>query len=101
MDRREQGQTRAGEAPAVTLAVGDFNGDNIPDLAVVFSGGLAILLGQGDGTFKTSPISYIAGSNPRAVAVADFNGDGRPDLAVANTLSSDVSILFNDDNWGP
>jgi len=33
------------------------------------SGGVAILLGQGDGTFKTTPIS--AGSDPTSVAIGD------------------------------
>jgi hypothetical protein len=83
-----------------SVAVGDFNGDGLPDLAVQGAGGVRILLGNGDGTFRTSPVSYIAGIAPTSVAVGDFNGDGSPDLAVANHYSNDVSILLNDGNWG-
>src|SRR4029077_1641654 len=38
--------------------------------------------------------SYPVGTSPAAVAVGDFNGDGKPDIAVANTGSSNVSILL-------
>ncbi|PYK60886.1 MAG: hypothetical protein DME21_10565, partial [Verrucomicrobia bacterium] len=67
------------------VAVGDFNGDNKPDVAVANSGSgkVSVLLGNGDGTFQTA-INYSAGTNPYFIAVADFNGDGKPDLLVAN-----------------
>ena len=38
--------------------------------------------------------SYPVGTSPAAIAVGDFNGDGKIDIAVANTGSSDVSILL-------
>jgi hypothetical protein len=87
-----------------SVAVGDFNGDGILDLAVAdtgFSGngsGVSVLLGQGGGTFLPAH-SYAAGYNPFSVAVGDFNGDGFPDLAVANPYSNGVSILLNDATW--
>jgi hypothetical protein len=87
-------------APA-NLAVQDFNGDGIPDLAVAFAGGVRLFLGNGDGTFQTTPISYVAGIGSLSVAVGDFNGDGLPDLAVVNVFSNDVSILLNDGDWAP
>lgn len=85
------------------VAVGDFNGDNKPDLAVascedvsrddVMQGNVSILLGNGDGTF--GPITHFAvGLTPLSVVVGDFNRDGKSDLAVANGLSEDVSILL-------
>jgi hypothetical protein len=62
---------------------------------VVFGGGVRLLLGNGDGTFQTIPVSYVAGVGPVSAAVGDFNGDGLPDLAVANFDSGGgVSILF-------
>ena len=87
----------AGPTP-FSVAVGDFNGDGIPDLAVVNSGagpgnGISILLGNGDGTFKTH-VDYPAGGTPHSVAAADFNRDGKLDLAVANGNSNTVSILL-------
>jgi len=87
-----------GNSP-ITLATGDFNGDGIPDLAV---GGanwttVAILLGNGDGTFRSEPNSIREGNYSNFVATGDFNGDGIPDLAIATSgnysdLPGSVSI---------
>src|SRR5262249_55232170 len=64
------------------------------DLAVT-AGTVRVLLGNGDGTFQTTHVSYVAGSFPISVAVADLDGDGWPDLATANAVSNDVSVLLN------
>jgi hypothetical protein len=74
----------AGKDPKA-VAVGDFNGDGTPDLAVAnfLSNTVSVLLGNGDGSFLPA-INSPAGSSPWSVAVADFNGDGAADLAVAD-----------------
>jgi hypothetical protein len=84
----------AGGFPAA-VAVGDFNGDGKPDLAVANnqSNNVSVLLGNGDGTFQTAQ-NFAAGGVPVAVAVGDFNGDGKLDVAVANPLSNSVSVLL-------
>jgi hypothetical protein len=82
-----------GSAP-ISIAVGDFNGDGILDLAMVnFAGNnVTILLGKGDGTFTAASNSPVAvGSFPTSIAMGDFNADGIPDLVVANsTYTSDT-----------
>ena len=85
------------------VAVGDFNGDGIPDLAVTNYGSktVSILLGDGSGGFAPAPGSPIAvGFQPFGVAAGDFNGDGITDLAVANYGSNSVSILLGNGSGG-
>jgi hypothetical protein len=79
------------------LAVGDFNGDGIPDLVTPDSatGVVAVFQGNGDGTFAAAADDSTGpGSQPLAVAVGDFNGDGVPDLAVALGNQAEVAILL-------
>src|SRR5256712_3446229 len=68
-----------------SVAVGDFNGDGKPDLAVANAGSdtVSVLLGDGDGTFQAAR-TVAAGSAPVFLAVGDFNGDGKSDLVVAD-----------------
>jgi hypothetical protein len=78
------------------VAVGDFNGDGLLDLAVADYGSnsVSVLLGNGDGSFQV-PLNFAAGSKPASVAVGDFNGDGQLDLAVANyVFGGSVSVLL-------
>src|SRR5262249_22233851 len=90
-----QFHTVAGILPYLLVA-SDFNGDGRTHLSTANYGShdVSILLGQGDGNFRTHQVSYPVGSNPIAIAAGDFNGDGRLDLAVANVDSNDVSILL-------
>jgi hypothetical protein len=83
----------AGNAP-FAVAVGDFDSDSVPDLAVTnFAGGnVSVLLGNGDGSFQAAP-SYRAGDGANSVAMGDFRGIGISDLAVANIFGRSVSVL--------
>lgn len=77
------------------LVAADFNGDGIPDLAVVdnYDSIISILLGNGDGTFTTGSAPSIS-VRPAGIATGDFNGDGKADLAVADSYSDSTVILL-------
>jgi len=78
------------------VAIGDFNQDGIPDLAVANSSNdVSILPGNGDGTFgpaMTFPIYRYA----LDIVVADFDEDGRDDVAALNSVY--LSILRGQGN---
>jgi Bacterial Ig-like domain (group 3)/FG-GAP-like repeat len=76
-------------APATNITTADLNGDNKLDLIVPLSGTssapgttVAVLLGNGDGTFAAPQSVALGFNNPFYAAVGDLNGDGIPDLAV-------------------
>ena len=83
-----------GSTVPIAVAVGDFNGDTKPDLAVVLStaGQVSIQLGVGDGSFTAATPVSVGFTGPIAVVVGDFDGDGKQDLAVVLGTSGQVSI---------
>jgi hypothetical protein len=80
-----------------SVAIGDLNGDGIPDLVVTNwgSGTVSVLLGTGHGNYEPQR-SFAAGGRPDGVVIRDFNGDGVPDLAVTSETNNAVSILLGD-----
>ncbi len=96
-------QTPAAGSNPIFEVAGDFNGDGLPDLAVLStdningdSGTIALFFGKGDGTFTAGPTTPVATSNLTAYTVmigGDFNGDGKMDLAVLSP-----SIAYDSDN---
>ncbi|MEO5925823.1 MAG: FG-GAP-like repeat-containing protein [Bryobacteraceae bacterium] len=83
----------------LTVATGDFNSDQRPDLAVVaplsdyFGAGTALIyLGRGDGTFNSpaqTSVPTIGGA-----AFGDFNRDGKLDMAVSQIADGQMSVLL-------
>src|SRR5438132_12324471 len=66
------------------IAVADFNSDGNADVATSNKDNntVSVLLGNGDGTFKTVT-TYATGTTPLGITVADLNADGKVDVAVA------------------
>jgi hypothetical protein len=92
--------TIGGGFDAYGVAVGDFDGDMRPDVAIgnnaAASNTIRILLNKAAG-FQLQNATPIPGAvQPNAIAAADFDGDRKIDLAVANRGSSNVGILKGD-----
>ena len=70
-----------GTGGAISLAAADFNGDHNQDIAVGFAnGGVAVLLGAGDGTVQYN--GFSASTVATTLQAQDMNGDGNIDLLV-------------------
>jgi len=95
-------QTAGFLGPPVSIAVADFDGDGIPDLAATFiAGGFVsladsglIFKGKGDGSFNFAFALSISGHDyePLDVAAGDFDGDGKIDLALIASNWGNVVI---------
>jgi uncharacterized delta-60 repeat protein len=77
------------------LAVADFNGDRLLDIAVANTGSnnVAVLLNRPTIGFPFRGTRYTTQTGPTSVVAGDFDGDGDVDLAVSNHGSSSVSLL--------
>jgi hypothetical protein len=90
-------------ADPVDLAVGDLDGDGLPDVAVANPTAAADGSHAVDVQFQipgtpgafTAPLSLPLGAlTPRRLVLADLNADGRLDIAVAAAGTDDVQVLF-------
>ena len=82
---------QAGGSP-IALVAADLDGDGKLDIAVLNGGGgVGVLLGNGDGTFRAA-VSYPAGDGAEQLVVADVNGDHAQDLIVRRTSDTGNSI---------
>ncbi len=82
------------------IAVADFNGDGLQELAVVSEGNdnVALIIPNPVGGY--SVIKYPAGDLPVAIKAGDYNRDGKIDIATANFNSSNVSVLIRNLSGG-
>jgi hypothetical protein len=79
---------------ANNAAVGDFNGDGKPDLAISLpdANQVLVVLGNGDGTFTAE--TPITANAVFSVVSGEFNGDGKADLAVVAPGAESIQILL-------
>lgn len=84
-------------ANGTNVEVGDFNGDGFDDIASSASTGtVSILLGNGDGTFK-SVRTVVAPNSPTSVRAYDLNNDGILDLVTSGAPAGAMVFLGNGD----
>jgi hypothetical protein len=81
---------------AMGVAVGDYNNDGRPDLAVSCFGGVVLYRNNGDGTFtnvtKTAGLDKDVGW-ATGLSFGDFDGDGKADLFVPHYVDFDMNDL--------
>ncbi|MGO8985922.1 MAG: FG-GAP-like repeat-containing protein [Terriglobales bacterium] len=85
----------AGCGGSPSVAIGDLNGDGIPDVVLASSGCVAVLLGKGNGVLQPA-VTYSSGGKSAAggegifdpVLIVDVNGDGIPDVLVLNQTNA-------------
>ena len=80
--------------PASYLAVGDLNGDHLPDLAAAGSK-LVLLLNQGGGRFSNQVYPLGSGAIGQYVACQDLDGDGKAEVAVADLGQNSLHFWRN------
>ena len=85
-----------GRAPQA-IATGDFNGDGHADVVTAngTSDDVSVLLGNGNGTFR-SAVSFGVGKIPMALVAEDMDKDGILDLVLALSGSDQVVVLKGD-----
>lgn len=85
------------------IAIGDFNGDGLPDVVTANqdSNDVSLLLNNGNGVFTAQPNTPVV-AQPTAIIAADFNGDGKLDLATSGSASTQAtaSVLYAQQNVG-
>jgi hypothetical protein len=101
--------------PGAVKRTGDFNGDGLTDIALLFHGSwpngfyenewiLGVALSNGNGTFETpstlhTPLAHWYDEGPTVdVLAGDYNGDGRSDLAVVGldaNVESEALVGFS------
>lgn len=93
----------ATQAP-YNLALADYNGDGLQDIARAMGfgnlGWMEIANGNGDGTFQ-APVAYLKPTTVNStggiyITASDFNADGKPDIALEiSGAGNSLNILTN------
>lgn len=100
----------ATQAGPGSVAIGDFDADGKPDLAVTNFNNNSISVLKNTATSGTFTASTLAtqvnfstgalGDNPRHVAISDVDGDAKPDIVVQNQIPAAISVFKNTSSAG-
>jgi hypothetical protein len=81
------------------VVTGDFNNDGKEDLAVLLANdSVLVLLGNGDGTFKTLPPIPVP-TGTESIVTGDFNRDGNLDLVLTIYTAEDIKPVDEAHVW--
>jgi hypothetical protein len=88
-------------ANLVDIAVGDVNGDSLPDIAVVDSNNWTstIVKGKGARSFEAPKTLSLAEAG-RSISLADLDGDGLQELVVTLPGSRSALVFLNQEGQG-
>ena len=92
----------AGSGYGMGVAVGDYNGDGLPDLYVTQFGRNILYRNNGDGTFTdvTDKAGVAAGGWSSSAVWFDYDNDGRLDLFVCQFAEFDAALGCGTDKDG-
>ncbi|MFQ5588168.1 MAG: FG-GAP repeat domain-containing protein [Nitrospiria bacterium] len=95
----QTGPVGGGPLNPLDLVLKDMDGDGARDIVVANSaeesggaGSVAVLLGNGNGTFQTAKTTAV-GNRPVALVLDDLNKDGFQDAVTGDFISENISIL--------
>jgi hypothetical protein len=86
--------TDAGVDFFASVAIGDLNGDGLPDVVAgsFYSSQVAVYYNLGNGVLSEASI-YAVANAVLDIAIGDLNGDGLPDLILAEDFGSGEELL--------
>jgi len=89
---------------ATGVAVADFTGDGMPDVAIINYGENLLSVFRNESYSNNisigSRVNFGTGANPSAISTGDVNGDGATDIIVTNYNSQTVSVYINTTVYG-
>jgi hypothetical protein len=89
----------AAESRRITthVAIGDFDGDGIGDVATANMGSdnVSMFLGSRSGLRPAKGSPFSVGKGPLTIALADRNGDGKADIVTGNGGSGDLTVMMS------
>jgi hypothetical protein len=76
------------------VAIGDVDGDGVPEVIVSNYSSHSISILRRDRDSFALSATIPVGKYPDGIAVGDLDGDGKADIVVANSEDNNISILF-------